>query len=239
MAPTKEKSGTFAMKAPRYRAIPFGMKSLLLQSWLSYRKTFNLRDSFTFQGKTYNYLEHRYHATWITERGIELPIFYDFVSQNADKNILEVGNVLSHYFPVNHDIVDKYENDANVINQDILDFHPNQKYDLIISISTIEHIGWDESPRDPDKVIRTVDHMKSLLAPNGKMVVSIPIGYNEHLDKLIDNNVIKFSKVHCFIRVARVNGWRETSWQEIRNAQYHQPFNNANALVIGVIMSSK
>ena len=26
------------------------------------------------------------------------------------KKILEVGNVLSHYFRINHDVVDKYEN---------------------------------------------------------------------------------------------------------------------------------
>ena len=69
------------------------------------------------------------------------------------KKILEVGNILSHYFSVNHDIVDKYEKDVDVINQDIIDYHPNKKYDLIVSISSLEHVGEDETPREPKKIL--------------------------------------------------------------------------------------
>lgn len=70
--------------------------------------------------------------------------------------MLEVGNVLSHYFPIHHDIVDKYEVCPGVINQDIADFLPQEKYDLILSISTVEHVGWDEQPQEPTKLLQVI-----------------------------------------------------------------------------------
>jgi hypothetical protein len=66
------------------------------------------------------------------------------VKRYKERNILEIGNVLSHYFPVNHDIVDKYEKADGVINQDVVHFYSPKKYDLIVSVSTLEHVGWDE-----------------------------------------------------------------------------------------------
>lgn len=96
------------------------------------------------------------------------------------RKILEVGNVLSHYFPVNHDIVDKYEKADGVINQDVIDFYPSKRYDLIISISTLEHVGWDENLRDhkilrdPMKVLHAIENLKRLLAPEGKWLSPYP-----------------------------------------------------------------
>ena len=52
------------------------------------------------------------------------------------------------YYKFEHDIVDKYEKKKGIINQDIVDYKPDKKYDLIISISTLEHVGWDETPRE-------------------------------------------------------------------------------------------
>ena len=35
-------------------------------------------------------------------------------------------------------------------------------FDLIVAISTLEHVGWDESPRDPAKAPRAVEVLRSL-----------------------------------------------------------------------------
>jgi hypothetical protein len=35
-------------------------------------------------------------------------------------------------------VVDKYEKDVGVINEDIVDFQPGRSYELIISISTLD-----------------------------------------------------------------------------------------------------
>jgi cyclopropane fatty-acyl-phospholipid synthase-like methyltransferase len=36
-----------------------------------------------------------------------------------------------------------------MINEGVVDFHPSKRYDIIVSISTFEHIGLDEKPKDP------------------------------------------------------------------------------------------
>lgn len=82
--------------------------------------------------------------------------------------MLEVGDVLSHYFPIHHDVVDKYQVAPGVINQDIAEFIPPERYDLILSISTPEDVGWDETPREPDKLLRAIEHLRNrCLAPGG------------------------------------------------------------------------
>ena len=48
-----------------------------------------------------------------------------------------------------------------------LNLRPTKLYDLIISISTLEHIGWDEAPRDDTKILRALDNLMSLLSENG------------------------------------------------------------------------
>ena len=78
--------------------------------------------------------------------------------------MLEVGNVLSHYQRVCHDIVDKYEAREGVINEDVVSFDPGRRYALIVSISTLEHVGWDENPRETDKVSRALDNLERLRA---------------------------------------------------------------------------
>ena len=98
--------------------------------------------------------------------------------------------MLSNYVHFQHDIVDKYEKAEGVINQDVVDFQPaeneNDKYDLIVSISTIEHVGWDETPRDPKKIPRALENLTTkCLAPRGEIVVTLPLGYNTYLDKLL------------------------------------------------------
>jgi len=97
------------------------------------------------------------------------------VRQHPDERILEVGNVLAHYYPHQHDVLDKYEQAPGVMNGDVVDFRPGKLYDLIVSISTLEHVGWDEEPRDPLKFLRGVEHLTTLLAPGGRMLVTLPI----------------------------------------------------------------
>src|SRR2546430_9278756 len=55
-------------------------------------------------------------------------------------------------------------------------------YDLIVSVSTLEHVGYDEDPREPDKAARAVRNLLGLLAPGGTMLATIPIGHNRDLD---------------------------------------------------------
>ena len=194
--------------------------------------------TFVFQGMTYNYFYHIYNFTCLNERAVELPIVWKFIEEYKNKRVLEVGNVLSHYFPFQHDIVDRYEKGEGVINEDIIDFRPPQKYDLIIAISTLEHVGWDEKPKNPRKILLAFESLKRHLAPKGKMIVSLPLGYNTALDRFLEEEKIKFTKKYYLKRIDGTNEWKEVGWNDVRGIEYNTVLHSANALVVGIIEDS-
>jgi len=198
------------------------------------RKIFKYKRSFLFCDKKFIYFYYPYNATWRNERCIEVPIIWQAVKANKGKEILELGNVLSHYFHVNHTILDKYEKAREVINEDAVDFYTNKKFNLIVAISTLEHIGWDEEPRDPLKIIKAINNLKNNLNKNGKIIASIPLGYNPNIDGLIKRNKI-FDKQYYMKRISRSNEWKQVSLDEVKDIKYGYPFPFANAIVIGVI----
>lgn len=190
--------------------------------------------TFTFDGRQYRYFRHPYNATWDNERAVEVPIVGRAIQEAGEVRILEVGNVLSHYFRHRHDIVDKYERGPGVVNVDILEYRPEQPYDLIISISTLEHVGWDEDVCDPQKIPRAVNHLRSMLASGGRALVTIPLGYNPYLDDMLRRGTLRFDRQYHLLRVAH-GEWRQASRDVLGQPTYGQPFRGANALVIGVL----
>jgi hypothetical protein len=199
-----------------------------------YYKIVKSRQTFTVDGRRYRYFYHPYNSTWKTERAVETPLAWEIVQQHAGRRILEVGNVLSHYFPVAHTIVDKYERAPGVINQDIVDFDAGQRYDLIISISTIEHVGWDEEPREPEKLLRAVAHLEELAAPGGLIVLTLPLAYNSYLDEVLRAGRLAFDRQICLRRISHDNRWAQVDWPGIRDAGFNTPFRGINGLLIGV-----
>ncbi len=190
---------------------------------------------FVFQGKTYGYFRHRHNVTYLNERIVEIPIVWQITRRYEERNILEVGNVLSHYFKVNHDILDKYEIADRVINQDVVDFSPGKRYDLIISISTLEHVGWNETPKEPLKIFGAIENLRKLLNPKGEMIVTLPLGQNPVLDELIGNEELHFESMFYMKRLTKNNSWQEVNFAEVRGAEYGKPFPAANAIAIGYI----
>jgi hypothetical protein len=220
-------------------AIRSGTKIVVKRIWGTfccfYYEMFKSSRIFTFQGKTYRYFYHRYNMTWKYARSVEVPIIWEIVKSYRGKRILEVGNVLSHYFPVNHDILDKYEKADGVINQDVVDFRPPQNYDLIVSISTLEHVGWDENPKEPYAILGAIENLTSCLAAGGKMVVVLPLGYNFEMDMLFREGKIRFTKQHYLKRISEDNEWIEVAWEEAKDTKYNYPFPNANGLIVGIM----
>ena len=182
--------------------------SISIFSW-QYYKRFPPQQTFTLQGKPYRYFYNLYNITWKNERAVEIPIVWDAVQANASRRILEIGNVLSWYFPIQHDVLDKYEIADGVINEDIVDFNPPEKYDLIVSISTLEHVGWDESQREPAKIVRAVEHLKNLLSPGGCLLITAPLGYNTALDEYLQNGSFGFTKQLFLKRNSQKTDWLE------------------------------
>ena len=87
------------------------------------------------------------------------------VNRCAGRRILEVGHVLGHYRRQAHVVVDKYEAAPGVLNLDVLDLGDLGPFDLIVAVSTLEHVGHDESPRDPTAAPRAVAALRSAWLP--------------------------------------------------------------------------
>jgi hypothetical protein len=190
--------------------------------------------TFRFQGEEYRYLRHDYNCTWRNERAVEVPIVHRAVERIGDGRVLEVGNVLGHYFPIRHEVLDKFERSVGVINTDLLDHRPAEPYDLVVSISTLEHVGWDEEVRDPDKIPRAVEHIRGLLARAGRALVTVPLGYNLDLDKRLAAGTVGFDHNRYLKRTGRMR-WEEVDRLRPGDVRFDAPFFRANGLVIGVI----
>jgi SAM-dependent methyltransferase len=193
---------------------------------------------FRFQGRPYSYLYHRHKRTWLTERAVEVPVIQAIVDQHAGERVLEVGNVLSHYRPQDHLVVDKYEHAPGVLNRDVLELDGLGPFALIVAISTLEHVGWDERPREPDKAVRAVHALRDLLAPGGLLVLSIPVGYNPALDAALRGGAIPLSACSALRRVGESRQWREQPTDEVWSASYDFLLYRARGVLIGFVESA-
>ena len=164
---------------------------------------------------------------------IEVPIARSYLDQYSGREVLEVGNVLSHYFAVSHDILDKFERGPRIINKDIVEFDPAKRYDLILSISTFEHIGFDDDSdaSSGKKISDAIAACRRLLKPDGKFVMTVPLGYNPDLDRLIRSSELDTSGEFYMRRVQKLD-WEPTSREEALRCPYKGPFPYASAILV-------
>lgn len=197
------------------------------------------RPRFEFEGKSYRYFWHPYNRTGRSERTVEIPLALDAV-RSCSGRILEVGNVLCHYASFEHDVLDKYDTSSpSNLNRDAASFRPKKRYDLIVSVSTLEHVGWDEKPKDPAKAVRAIRNLVSrCLASGGQFFATIPVGYNGFLDRQIQSGNPLFETEHFLKRFGKFNCWRQVERRDAAGSEYMNPYPFANALLIGITRSA-
>ena len=203
-------------------------KSLVYLSFPAYRRMYH-GQTFEYEHTRLPYFVSHYNATWRNERIVELPVAEHFLRSVTGPG-LEVGNVLGHYRPHGQRVIDLHERGRDVLNVDAVDYRPPAPLGWILMISTLEHIGWDEEPgagpdaratRAADKLHRTVRNLRAALAPDGRMLVTAPRGYNPHLDAAIDAGSLAPARETFMSRAATRNRW----WQESRStALASRPF---------------
>ena len=192
------------------------------------RKNFGAK-TFLFAGKEHAYEIHPFILD--NERAVEIGLARSFLAGRAG-NILEVGNVLANFMALPHDVVDKYEVAPGVINEDIISYSPAKKYDAIVTLSTLEHVGWDETPRTPEKILAAIAHLKSLLADGGELLATMPVSYNSFLDQAVREQKTGFGEIKFLIRTSADNQWREASLDEAMPKKFGQPYGCANAIIV-------
>ena len=117
--------------------------------------------------------------------------------------------------------MDKYEIGAGIINQDIIDYDPKSRFDATISISTIEHVRFDEPDRKEGKALAALLKIEDLLSEGGEALISVPVRYNPEIDYILANRVINFSKVIYMKKRIRMNLWTETDFNDCSKIPYN------------------
>jgi hypothetical protein len=193
------------------------------------------RRTFELDGREYTYLHHRYHYTWLNERAVEVALARRVLAGHDPQDVLEVGNVLPHYLDTRHAVVDKYERAAGVHNADVVDLSPGREYGLIVSVSTLEHVGLDEDVRDPGKPVRAIRRLVELLAPGGTLWLTVPVGYNRELDDRLRDGAVAFDRLAALRRDPHRNRWRQVPVEQVWDAAYDRLLYTAHGLLIGEV----
>jgi hypothetical protein len=129
------------------------------------------------------YLDHPYNTTALNERAFEVPLARAWLERRPAGGV-EVGNVLSHYGPVTHRVVDRHEHAPGVENIDATEL--TGTYPWVLAISTLEHIGRDMGEAvDPHAAERALEHLLGCLEPGGSMLATIPRAQHAGLDYAI------------------------------------------------------
>jgi hypothetical protein len=188
--------------------------------------------SFDWDGRRLPYFVHHYHYTWLNERAVEVALALDLLEHHPGASVLEVGNVLGHYLPFEHTVVDKYERAAGVLNEDVADLDLGRQLDLVLAISTLEHVGLDEDVRDDDKPLRALERLRAHVAPGGRLWVTHPVGYNLALDERLRDGVPGLVRMRALRREPTRNEWREVPLAQAWGTSYDRLLYTAHAIVV-------
>ncbi len=162
---------------------------------------------FTLNGKSFGYFDHAYNSTKLNERRVEVAVALEL--HRKGRNVLEVGAVLPHYLSSwKHACIDLYEQYPGVLNANVLEHEPAEKYDLILCVSTLDHL------RSMGEVAMAVDRMRSWLLPQGLLFCTVPYGqfFCPWIDLMAISNSLGFT---ANWRMDKVKGeWAQVSHSE-------------------------
>ncbi len=178
-----------------------------------------------------------YNVTWSNERCVEVSLGRWYLEQ-IDGPVLEIGNVLGHYGMNGHTVVDKFETGENVINEDVIEWQTDRRFSLILSISTFEHIGFDDDAdgRSAEKILIAIAACRALLQPHGRLVITVPLGYNPYLDQLIEKNALGQDRASFMLR-SSAREWSEVARHQAVGTPFGRPWPYANALMVAEFTS--
>lgn len=150
-----------------------------LQWWSSARR-------FSLQGREYPCYYHSYNCGWppyATERCVELALADAWLKNFQPDEVIEIGAVTPYYWPHRiQTVIDPFDEHELVS-------HKQSLFDITIdrptlSISTFEHIGMgDYGSSEPSEAV--VSAFEKLFSECPRFLVTVPVGYNAILDRLL------------------------------------------------------
>ena len=116
------------------------------------------------------------------ERTIEVPLGQYFIDQTQDKsNLIEIGATLPHYREEKHQVVDLDEKHPLAVNRDAYDMNFTGRD--VVSISTIEHVHFDETDQGTAiKIGHSAELAWRIVKQAQRYLLTWPIFHNLQLD---------------------------------------------------------
>lgn len=177
-----------------------------------------------------------------SERLVEYPLLFNYLSLKPGQEILDFGCVESLLpmqlcsFGVKVTGMDfrpypfQHEN-FSFIQGDILQWEPPEnRFDAVISISVIEHVGLsgygDPEQNEGDRV--AVRKLITALKPGGRLYFTVPVGrvrtvgryYRVYDNRALHELVPEMELVRVFGKEQRYAGWREMTLDQISSLDY-------------------
>lgn len=197
----------------------------------------------------------------IDERCIEYPWLIAHLPVEAEC-LLDAGSVLNHDFILNHPIFDNkklhiltlapeencfWQKGVSYLYDDLRDIPiRNDYYDAIICLSTLEHVGFDntlhiqdESYREnrPKDFVLVIKELRRVLKPGGSLFISVPFGVYRQLGtfqqfdrELLSRAVESFgsaSEVTETFYQYTANGWQIAPASDCAECEYVEWVANA------------
>jgi len=194
--------------------------------------------TFQLRGVELPYTEAPYNFSRHSERAVEVSAALHLygTARARGGDVLEIGAVLPHYlvrWPSNgHTVVDLYEQGHGILNENVLSWEAPQQYDLIICISTLDHLN------GPMEVWLALERMKSWRKPGGMLFVTLPanqpdwVGGGPWLDALLrDRHALEASELWRMDKVDPINNlWDEVTGTKKAPRGYNNPTAFANTV---------
>lgn len=219
------------------------LRRVLTRCWITFAQTVTPLARLHFSNHTfqithmhYRYVVAAHNVTWTNERAVELGYAEALLARFSNEHVLEVGNVLRQYFSAGWEVCDKYDYGPGINNVDVRALQPNRNFKLIISLSTLEHVGFDEPVMSRTGFVDSVSNLRRFLAPDGELHITVPIGYNPDVDNALLENTCAFQQVHYLRRIGWMK-WVETTKDDALKREYGQPYPCANSLAICVLQA--
>ncbi len=190
---------------------------------------------------TFGFGESRFpYPPWYEhgERRVEIPVALDFLAAHrADGvHVLEIGNVLHRYTDDRRTGVDKYEKGPGILNSDVVDFDPPASFDVVLAISTLEHVGFDEDRQDLGKFRRAVEHLyERCLRPGGWMLITVPLGYHPEVDRVVLGGHLGLGEVRVLLHASWLGEWKEEPLEKVaRNGPPMYPYHRHRSAAVAI-----
>lgn len=164
-----------------------------------------------------------YNNPRTNERNIELPIGFWFIENYGD-NLVEIGEVTAMYREAKHPVYDLSSDQADR-RRDVFDINMTDKN--VLSISTVEHVGFGDYGNKPEPHL-AIEAIKKIRKEAQKYMITYPVGYNVELDDdLMESGIPYF----VMFRDER-NKWFMSVHNDLTKFKYNDPFYAGNAIVV-------